>query len=448
MAPLKQGASVGRYRVGGLLLVAGGTVVYEAYDPDADRPVALKVVPSDLSRLPAVRRRFRRDASKLAGLEHPSLPRLYEAGSSTSGLYAATALVHGETLDALLEEGPLPARRALELLGPIADALDRLHANGVLHGELSAAGIVVSDDGRAFLVGAPPHVGELVPAVAGSTRSVAHAAPEPANGQAPGPRSDVYSLATIVFTALTGTAPFGDGRGRSTHADDAPARASSLVPDLPPALDGVLTAAMAKEPGRRPASGGELMRLVELAFDPVEEPPGTEAGAAQAAPRRAITSTVLITAGLALIAASGGWLLSGLGRDAPNDPAPAASRAAQSQADAALSATFSRLNRRTGELQRTLRTARTRDGQARTAAALAREYRLASRSLGRSKTTLGKVAPTGALFAALGTASGAYDRLGDAARAGNARRFATSADQVRRAEAGVRREAARLGARG
>src|SRR4051812_11012997 len=102
--------------------------VYHAVDEALDRPVALKVLDPGLAENEAFVARFRREGALQASLDHPRIVPIYDAGSSEHGLYLAMALVPGTTLADRITAGTLSARRALHVLGQVADALDAAHA--------------------------------------------------------------------------------------------------------------------------------------------------------------------------------------------------------------------------------------------------------------------------------------------------------------------------------
>ena len=275
MTALKPGTGVGRFQITHFLGGGGPAAVYEAVDPARSDPVALKVFVAGLSGLPDFRRRLQRDAAKLSSLDHPHIPAVYELGKSRQGLYLSMALVRGSSLQALIGTEELTRVRVLEILTAVADALDRAHQAGLQHGHLGPGKILLAaDTGRPFLVGlATTH---LLGQIGASTAlrllagSPAHLSPEQIMGKPTGARSDVYSLATILFEAFAGSPPFA---GESNEAiavahlgQPAPAVTASRA-DLPSALDGILQGAMAKDPERRPGSAGELLEAVAHAFD-------------------------------------------------------------------------------------------------------------------------------------------------------------------------------------
>ena len=134
------GAVLSGYRIERELGRGSTGVVYLARDEHLDRPVALKVLPPELSRDERFRARFLRESRVAGGLEHPSIVPIYAAGEADGLLYLAMRYVEGGDLRGVLErEGRLDPDRALHILGPVADALDAAHAGGLIHRDVSRA---------------------------------------------------------------------------------------------------------------------------------------------------------------------------------------------------------------------------------------------------------------------------------------------------------------------
>jgi serine/threonine-protein kinase len=115
------------YRIEDVLGRGGMSTVYLALDPRLDRRVALKVLSTELSADPAFRDRFIRESRIAAGLDHPGIVPIYEAGEAEDRLYIAMRYVRGTDLRRLLEAGPLEAARAIAIVGRVAEALDAAH---------------------------------------------------------------------------------------------------------------------------------------------------------------------------------------------------------------------------------------------------------------------------------------------------------------------------------
>ena len=275
MGPLEPGTAVAGYRIVRLLRGGPGAgAVYEATGGGLDRAVALKVFAERLSESAEFRERFRREAPRIAAVEHPGIARTYEAGSSKSGLYLAMRLVEGRTLWELLERGPLEPEAALELLGPVAEGLDLAHDNGVLHRDLKPGKILVGEPRRAFLTGFSMPRPQARGARGSSRRArgaVLYLAPEQIRGEPARRPGEVYSFGVLLYEALAGSPPF------RAHADEAAISGSgngsppSLLvrrPELPERLDEIFARALSTDPRERPGRASEMVVDLRRALRP------------------------------------------------------------------------------------------------------------------------------------------------------------------------------------
>jgi serine/threonine-protein kinase len=255
------------------------SVVYAAHDRQLRRPVALKVLLAPADDDPRFRERFLHESRLAASIDHPNVIPVYDAGEADGLLYIAMRLVHGTDLRVLLRrQGPLEPERALAIAGQAASALDAAHARGLLHRDVKPGNILLSSTQESvehvylsdFGLAVP---GEGAAALESGFRGTAeYAAPEQIQGR-PERRSDVYSLACVLFECLAGEPPFGRGRLLETlwrHLNEEPPRLSASLEGVPAAADAVFAAALAVDPERRPATCGEL---VAAAADALAPPP-------------------------------------------------------------------------------------------------------------------------------------------------------------------------------
>ena len=261
----------GRYEI--LTEVGRGAmgVVYKARDPRINRVVAVKTI--SLAGQPAeegvaYRERFFREAEAAGRLSHPGIVTIFDAGEEpeTRAPYIVMEFVGGESLENLLARNgrKLPVSTALQLTLELAEALDSAHCMGVVHRDLKPANILLTDDGHAKI--ADFGVAKLNLAhqtSAGRTLGTpAYMSPEQLNGEAVDGRSDLFSLGVILYTILTGHRPF---QGNSAHTvsfkvvNRDPIPATLLDTELPPALDYIITRAMAKDPRERYQRGMEMV---------------------------------------------------------------------------------------------------------------------------------------------------------------------------------------------
>jgi tetratricopeptide (TPR) repeat protein len=265
------GSVVAGYRLHERIGVGATSEVYRADDQRLGRPAALKLLATTGER-EEFYERFLRESRLAAILQHPNIVPVYDAGEEGELLYIAMAYVAGTDLRALLrDEGPLPLGRALWLLGQVGDALDAAHEHGLVHRDVKPANILVAPDDHVFLTdfGAVKEVSApALTETGGFLGTVDYAAPEQIEGSAVDARTDVYGLACVLWECLTGKPPFRRATDVSTiyaHLHDRPPRLRHSRPDLPAAVETALERGLARSPGDRFASCGELVAAVRTA---------------------------------------------------------------------------------------------------------------------------------------------------------------------------------------
>jgi serine/threonine-protein kinase len=271
MLDTRIGNVVGGYRLVEEIGRGGSSVVYRAEHVRLGRPAALKLLTPALAE-EGFRERFVRESKLAASLDHPSIVPVFDAGDDDGVLYLAMACVDGSDLKTLLvQEGRLPLRRALRIVGQIGSALDAAHARGLVHRDVKPANILVGRDDRAFLSDFGV-VKEL--AAAGVTRAgsfvgtIEYCAPEQIEGRDVDARADQYALACVLYECLVGVSPFhrsSDVAVLNAHLHAAPPRLSRAAPDLPAELEPVLAKALSKSPLDRYASCGEFFTAARAA---------------------------------------------------------------------------------------------------------------------------------------------------------------------------------------
>jgi tetratricopeptide (TPR) repeat protein len=265
------GTELGGYRIVEPLGSGGTSVVYRAEHVRLGRPAALKLLTPGFGESD-FHERFLRESQLAASLDHPSIVPVYDAGDEDGVLYIAMACVDGDDLKTLLaEEGRLDVRRALRILGQIGSALDAAHARGLVHRDVKPANILVGEGDRAFLSDFGV-VKEL--AGNGTTRTgsfigtIEYCAPEQIEGEDVDGRADVYALACVLYECLTGEPPFhrpSEVAVLNAHLHTPPPKLSRTAPDLPAALEPVISKALSKSPLDRYATCAELIAAARAA---------------------------------------------------------------------------------------------------------------------------------------------------------------------------------------
>jgi streptogramin lyase len=249
VADLGIGTTVAGYRIDGLIARGGMGVVYRATHLGLERPVALKVIARELADREGFRERFLRESRLAARLDHPAVVPVYDSREVDGELIVAMRLVEGGDLRKLIDrEGPLEPRRALLLLGQVAEALDAAHAAAIVHRDVKPHNVLVEGE-RAYLsdFGLAKALGESGAASGTSIVGTAeYMSPEQWRGEDVGPAADVYALGCVLYEALTGIVPYAR-------------RESDTEPEMPAGIDRVIERAVAKDPGDRYPSAGALI---------------------------------------------------------------------------------------------------------------------------------------------------------------------------------------------
>src|SRR6185437_12816491 len=278
---------VGHYRLEGLLGSGGMGEVYKAYDTHRERYVALKLLPEALAGDQEYLKRFRRESNVAARLTEPHVIPIHDFGEVAGQLFIDMRLVDGADIRALLDrDGRIAPRRAVHLVSQVAQALDAAHADRLVHRDIKPSNILVNSSDFVYVVdfgiARPADDRRTSPAITGETIGTLHyMAPERFAGEDVDGRADVYSLACVLYECLTGEPPFkGKDLPALLYAQvfSDPPQASSLVGDVPRALDAVIARGMAKDPKDRFATAGALAAAAREALPgeappPVAEPP-------------------------------------------------------------------------------------------------------------------------------------------------------------------------------
>jgi serine/threonine-protein kinase len=270
-----ESALADRYEITRLVGEGGMARVYLAQDLRHGRQVALKVLRPEIGAALGSDR-FLREIRIIAGLQHPNILPLFDSGAAPrsatgpDGLWFVMPYVEGESLRARIQrEGRLPFDEALRIAEDVAGALDYAHARGVVHRDVKPENILLSD-GHAFVADfgvaravdlAGAHGATAIGIAMGTP---AYMSPEQAAGDANiDGRSDVYSLACVVYEMLAGSAPFSGGTPReimARHALDAAPAVRTARPDLPAGVEGALQRGLAKGAENRSPTAMQMIR--------------------------------------------------------------------------------------------------------------------------------------------------------------------------------------------
>ncbi|MBJ7518632.1 MAG: serine/threonine protein kinase [Solirubrobacteraceae bacterium] len=267
----------GPYLVEGVLGRGGMGVVYQGRHVHLDRPAAIKVLGDWWRGDEEARERFLRESRLAARLQHPNIVAIYDAGELDGRLYVAMQLVRGGDLHTLLDNGALAPARALSIIEQLASALDTAHDAGLVHRDVKPGNVLLEGD-RAVLSDfgliKPLHAqGPEITRVGEFMGTVEWAAPEQIEPERFGPLSaqtDVYALGALLYACLTGELPYdADSVSRMlfAHLHEPPPRLDRCRDDVSEELQAVIDRAMAKVPGERFMSCGDLAAAAREALE-------------------------------------------------------------------------------------------------------------------------------------------------------------------------------------
>ena len=264
--------------------------VYRAYDTKRDRIVALKRLPKDLASDEIFQARFRRECRLVARLNEPHVIPIHDFGEINGHLFLDMRLVEGLDLSSVItDEGPMEPRLAVDIIGQVAAALQSAHNSGLIHRDIKPSNVLVTgmtadrqsvfaylvDFGIARSEGAGG--GTALTATTGTVGTLGYMAPERISGGDGDSRSDLYSLACVLYECLTGHSPF---KGETfqvmyAHVNSPPPLPSAEVANVPRALDDVIRKGLAKDPKDRFQTASQFAAAARaaLAASGVAPPP-------------------------------------------------------------------------------------------------------------------------------------------------------------------------------
>jgi serine/threonine-protein kinase len=250
-------------------------LVYLAWDPTLERPVALKTTRADLQlsdeKAAEYRERFMREARLAGGLRHPSIVTVYDVGMEDDVPYFAMEYVPGIGLDEVMKLGRNDVETILDTVRKVAAGLQYAHASGVVHRDIKPANVLVGRGGEVKITDfgiARPDVSDLTHE-GQMLGSPSYMSPEQVRGREVGPSSDLFSLGVVLYAWLSGTKPFAaDSVSQIIHRilSEEPQAITHLRPDLSPRFDAFFRRALAKDPDGRFPDAQSFYRELAAAF--------------------------------------------------------------------------------------------------------------------------------------------------------------------------------------
>jgi serine/threonine kinase PknH len=267
------GSQIGPYKLRRLLGKGGMGEVYEAEDTVKDRVVALKLLPESASNDPVFRKRLQREAHSAGRLQEPHVVPIHDYGEIDGLLYVDMRMIDGKDLRKMLKAyGPLTPARAVAIVKQIASALDAAHESGVMHRDVKPENIIITRDDFAYLVDfgiANAATDEKLTELGTAVGTYAYMAPERFTSDEVTYRADIYALACVLHECLTGGQPYpGDSVSViiTAHLMQPIPKPSVERPGIPGRFDDVIARGMAKKPGDRYASAGDLASAATAAL--------------------------------------------------------------------------------------------------------------------------------------------------------------------------------------
>jgi serine/threonine kinase PknH len=271
-ADSRVGTIFGKYKITGVLGKGGMGEVYEAYDNEIGRTVALKIIKSQFADDRKYRMRFERESHAAAKLQEPHVIPIHGFGEIDGCLFIDMRLVRGTDLQTMLEKAPLDPARAVAIVTQIATALDAAHADGLIHRDVKPQNILITAADFAYLVdfGIAEVMGDTrLTAVGAQIGSWAYMAPERFSDKEITPAIDIYALTCVLYESLTGQMPYQVDSPQAViaaHLAYPPPQPSVTNPKVPTSFDDVIARGMAKEPDDRYGSAGALARAANRAL--------------------------------------------------------------------------------------------------------------------------------------------------------------------------------------
>jgi len=260
----------GEYEVERELGRGGMAAVFKALEVPLGRQVALKVLLPEMGITAATVERFKREASLVAGLDHPNIVPMYRVGLAGGVFHIAMRFVDGRSLYSILEtQGALPVPAVLAILRAVVRGLAFAHERGVVHRDVKGGNIMVDTDGRVLISDfgiALRATDASITAVGTVIGTPAFMSPEQCAGHRAVPQSDQYSLGVVAFQMLTGSVPFESEAlaGLMQHHFFTPVPDVRLIrDDVPDALAAVIERAMTKAPDQRFPKTREMLAALE-----------------------------------------------------------------------------------------------------------------------------------------------------------------------------------------
>jgi serine/threonine protein kinase/tetratricopeptide (TPR) repeat protein len=304
------GKTISHYRIVEKLGEGGMGVVYKAEDTKLHRAVALKFLHPELTRDDDAKTRFIHEAQASAALNHPNICTIYEIDEHEGRSFIAMELVEGEGLRERIERGLLPIDEALSIALQTGEGLREAHEKGIVHRDIKPGNIMLTSRGQAKILdfGLARLGAHLKITKADTTLgTAAYMSPEQASGKEVDRRTDVWSLAVVLYEMIAGQRPFaGDYEAAVVHSilNDEPEPLTSRRSNVPMELDRIVGKALAKNPAERYQHVEDMLvdlRALRSATQTHKVPQKTKVRVSRGKAMIAVAAAVIVIALAALI---------------------------------------------------------------------------------------------------------------------------------------------------
>jgi Tol biopolymer transport system component len=325
---LTPGTRLGPYEIVARIGAGGMSEVYRAHDSRIRRDVAVKVLPPTYAKFADRLHRFEQEARAVGALNHPNLLTIFDAGSAEGRPYIVTELLEGLTLRSCLRENgipvKLPIRKAVDYSIQIANGLAAAHERGIVHRDLKPENLFVTKDGRVKILDfgvaklrsadefalSDDDTMEQDTSPGTVIGTVGYMSPEQVRGQPVDPRSDLFSLGTVIYEMVTAEHPFRSDSPADTMSAilrEDPPDPSKSNPNITPGLERVIRHCLEKNPAQRFQSARDLAFQLESLSSGSGTIPTVEMPVLSARRTAALASALA----LLLIGLVAGWFLRG-----------------------------------------------------------------------------------------------------------------------------------------
>ena len=256
----------GKYKIIEQIGEGGMGVVYKAKDIRLDREVALKFLPSEMTRDKEAKQRFLQEARAAASLDHPNICTIHEVDEADDQTFIAMSYIQGQNLKDKLNEGPLDIDDAKDMALQVAEGLKEAHEKGIIHRDIKPANIMLTEKGQAKITdfGLAKLTGGVdLTKTSTVMGTAAYMSPEQARGEKVDHRADIWSLGAMFYEMLSGRRPFRSTDERAVFysiLNEKPDPIGSVRSGIPEIIEQIVLKAMEKDPSRRYQRMDDLLK--------------------------------------------------------------------------------------------------------------------------------------------------------------------------------------------